>query len=973
MKICKLSLLFTSLFITAQQLTAQTNTVLIFPDEDPLTPESLKLVWPTTPGLRYEVQQSTNLQTWTTAPGFPASAPGPAQQMPFTPSGNARFFQVKQLDEQPPIIASQYPADGGFAVPRFANLTMQLADATGINTNSIQLTVGSLGTFTLTNAQLTFSNNLLTYISGGSIPLGGWGSNVQATLIIADTLGYTVTNIWNFTLEVQPQVVGNLRVFGSPQAQRTGQQIGNIPTAALARRFGPIPMGAGDPWTLELVESNRLELSYTNTAPDFAANTYVCNLTPATTNEIFYRKITSVSDNSGLKRLTLYTTNVSLAEILLEGSVSLSDKSAVYDVGTNGVITAAISGDFAKTFGSVGFSYTNKTLLDSGGVTLTLKEAKFLFTPSLTLSFETKFLSLQRFNAQLQGHLETALIPELTISGSLGATNEYPLFNSAPVLIYVGNAGPVPVWLDISFDVTAEVGYALQADATATTGVRKELTLGFGVDYVKGRLPDQLVGGPTKPYNPDPVLEPFTYQINGSASAYTTITPQLTVMVNSLAGMYADVDPKVWFDGNASFSGGQVQSANLCLGASAYLNVGLTVLLLGDFPLDSYEIFNLPWCTNYPPLGSLSIIDQPQPQQALVGSSATFTVNAVGPSLSYQWYDNNGTIMPGKTGHSLTLYNVTLGHQGPYRVKVTGGGQTRWSDPATLTVYTANTPTGMSLIPAGSFTMGDNLDGDSSALPLHTVYVSAFYMDRYEVTKALWDDVYNWATNHGYSFNFGVQGKSPTHPAHNITWFDAVKWCNARSEKEGRTPAYFTSAAQTNVYRSGQVTVDNSWVKWNVGYRLATEAEWEKAARGGASGHRFPWADMSNITHSRANYFSSTNYTYDISSTRGYHPTFATGGNPYTSPVGYFAANGYGLYDMAGNVAEWCWDWYSSTYYNSSPSTDPRGPVPASQRVYRGHSWSDTANYCRTASRDFSVPTLQDNRLGFRSVLPSGK
>jgi hypothetical protein len=131
-------LLAVLLALAALPLAAQTNaTAVLFPDEDALTPENWKVVWPATPGLRYEVQQSTNLQTWSTAPGYPAAANGPAQQMPFQTTGDARFFQVKELDEQPPAIASQYPADGGFAVPRFSDITMQLSDATGINSNSI--------------------------------------------------------------------------------------------------------------------------------------------------------------------------------------------------------------------------------------------------------------------------------------------------------------------------------------------------------------------------------------------------------------------------------------------------------------------------------------------------------------------------------------------------------------------------------------------------------------------------------------------------------------------------------------------------------------------------------------------------------------------------------------------------------------------------------------------------------------------
>ena len=248
-----------------------------------------------------------------------------------------------------------------------------------------------------------------------------------------------------------------------------------------------------------------------------------------------------------------------------------------------------------------------------------------------------------------------------------------------------------------------------------------------------------------------------------------------------------------------------------------------------------------------------------------------------------------------------------------------------------LTAHDGSTPpapAGMAYIPAGPFQMGDNFNElNPDTRPVRNVQVDAFFIDKTEVTRELWEQVKAWGNANGYDISGGAW-KDLYHPVHSVSWLNAVKWCNARSEYEGLTPCYYTAEGRTTVYQTGIVSLQNGFVKWSAnGYRLPTEAEWEKAARGGRTGQRYPWGNTFGT--------AKANHSYDGN-------PWHTGNQPWTSPAASYQANDFGLYGMAGNLREWTWDWYSDSYYGEAANlVNPHGPVTGSTCVHRGGSWTD--------------------------------
>ncbi len=278
----------------------------------------------------------------------------------------------------------------------------------------------------------------------------------------------------------------------------------------------------------------------------------------------------------------------------------------------------------------------------------------------------------------------------------------------------------------------------------------------------------------------------------------------------------------------------------------------------------------------------------------------------------------------------------------------------------------------MVFIKGGTFNMGSPSNevnrGDDEFR--NSVTLSDFYIGKYEVTvsqfkmfidetgkqtdadKNGWSYIWNGSElklKEGVNWKYDIKGEvysgnlsDNNYPVIYVSWNDAVAYCEWLSKKTGKT------------------------------YRLPTEAEWEYACRAVASTLRdhsvqnasdisTPFNTGICLSSSQANYL--WNYPYNSCSNSNITPLIKT------MPVGSYLPNAWGLYDMHGNVCEWCNDWYSVDYYKSSPRKNPKGPITAMlYHVYRGGSWNDFAQSCRSATRNFSNPDARSPDIGFRLV-----
>jgi formylglycine-generating enzyme required for sulfatase activity len=332
----------------------------------------------------------------------------------------------------------------------------------------------------------------------------------------------------------------------------------------------------------------------------------------------------------------------------------------------------------------------------------------------------------------------------------------------------------------------------------------------------------------------------------------------------------------------------------------------------------------------YQQLGSISI---------MTATAGTLTVTGIGvnqsATLSTGGSWNKGDLLPGS-------YTVTMrysdGRSESKTLSITNGQVA-----AVDFTYksTAAVSSNMVRIQGGTFTMGSPASEANrlSNEVQHQVTVTSFYIGKYQVTQKEWQDLMGTTVQQQRDKadpSWRMRGEGDDYPMYYVNWYEAVEYCNARSRHEGLTPAYTVVSGTVTLNRSAN------------GYRLPTEAEWEYACRAGTT---TPYSSGSSVNN--AGWYNNSGSTAHL--------------------VGTKQANPLGLYDMHGNVWEWCWDWFGP--YSSGAQTDPMGVSSnvsaGAARVVRGGSWRDSGQILRSAFRGSYIPSGRDGDVGFRLLRPS--
>jgi Sulfatase-modifying factor enzyme 1/Immunoglobulin I-set domain len=819
-------------------------------------PDTVKLDWQAIPGQTYHVKTTTNLaDSWTdlTPGGF--VAPNVLGTYSHTTTDTTGFFQVMKKDTNPPEIATLLPTAGAIAVDSGTSVSIVLTDETGIDTNSIVLSVAGWTDLTLASPYLSYNANTLVFTPPSS--LGGSGAVISDTLTVADLLGNTLTNYtWTFQL-------------GRPIVA-TSDFLSLLPQTPSSPLNGPAQMNtlAGDEYYISDVTDTSVIFSYTGTPPVIPAGQKLVSFDTA---HLFYREAVSSQTDPGQQLITVLTTDLQLTDLVSTGSLSSIDFTDADPLQGQGAMAAGAM-NMHVAFGD---DFSGLVLCNNANLKLHLTSASWSFVGDVDVALDLYWLKLRSLDASASGMLTLDLDPEVIFYQAISSEGSAPII--PPVShIFGAMAGPVPVWVEVVMELNAGFTYNAEASGNAYTSIHAQKEIAFSVRMRESEW-SRVID------NPPLVLEgdPITWNIQGNANVKVYVQPKLTVFVYSLAGVGVDIKPYVELDG--SYQSEPVEwEWGLYMGISSTLSIENRIGL----PEPEWEMFNirkLLLYDSYPTDIAPSFIAPFPDRTVQTGQSLTLSAEASGmPTPSYRWYFN-GDIMPWATSAEYVIASAQPGDVGTYSVQASNSSGS------------IDTSCGVTVTTSSSDIVWVWID--DPGVPGHEGFTG--YMSRYETTNAQYCDFLNSALASGdvRIQSSDVYGNSGSHNDRIYYDMDSL---DAQISYSGGT---FFVESRDGYSMNNHPVVEVSWYGATAfcnyyGYRLPTEWEWQAVADYNGS---YTYGCGTTINQSKANYYDN-----------GYANPLGLSSYPYTSPVNHYPSYGYGMNDMAGNVHEWTDSWYSS-------------------------------------------------------------
>ena len=828
------------------------------------------------------------------------------------------FFRILKLDTEGPRIAKSFPSQNGIAIQSNSSIILTFVDQTGVDPESIQF-VYEEEIYSVSHSQLSFDEDKLTFNLLPGKTWGEPGSEVNIQISANDLLGNSMIEDYHLSFQLE------LETIPSGELIFVGPKIPNDSTPISTEQ------------DLELVSKTASELTYhyEGDTHGFSVGQILISRDP---NDIFYRRVLHIEAFPQSNKVVLETEQLSFPECYEQTSFSNRDwipVSANTQFAPQGY-NPLFEGEKQV---SLGGDLSGLELISGDGYKLTIEEGNWNFPLNLEISGNQRRGQRREVSLIGSGHFASSLTIRGEMDTDISTVQETPLISPTRKFYFIPRQG---WWAIITLEVEASI--------KCVSNVRGEFSVGFDdmevdVEFGVRHQGDQSrhISNSSRQYITPGAA--FDYDLEGEIWLLCHLTPKISIRTVGMADAWISMQSQLELTA-------EKEPPNDLTGARGFWNYRLDAWLSGRYGAD--ETSGWPAGSGWNLLrngdnifkesGSIEpinyeapvILTHPGSQSIDRGDSADLFVQASGiPDPTFEWY-KDGILLVGTNSDHYHIPVVDASSIGDYTAKATNSAGSAMSNPATISITdeedagsglpgppVAITELDMTLmpIPAGTFTMGSltsEKDSSPQERPRMNVTLSdSFWIGRTEVTQAQWQSIMG---NNPSRF----QGNDH-HPVESITWQSAMNFCN-----------------QLNTLYS--INLPSGYQ-----YTLPTEAQWEYACRAGST-TRFYYGDD-------LNYQSLKDYAW-----------YRTNSSNQTNPVGLKIPNDWNLFDMSGNVREWCLDWYVDSYPGGSVF-DPTGPMTGTRQVYRGGSFAHVGKQCRSARRDGLLGSEQSDTIGFRVAI----